>query len=222
MVPAMLAIRMVRASPRAMTATLVGNARNSQAVSAINGNAATPEGCQTGPSSVATSGWIVTAIDSAQRERQNAGPAEAAVHAGMQSRQVMLPLRQQRQHQPPLRGEGEFAHRIDQAERHVHLAECRRAGGGADQQREQAIAAVLHQSAGGERQADVQQLAQDFPAHHEARPHRTAQQQRDGAAVEMTSCCATNAQAPAPARALTTPTRVPSPCPVSVRHASFR
>ena len=53
---------MVRASPRAMTATLVGNARNSQAASAINGNAAMPEGCQTGPSSVATSGWIVTAI----------------------------------------------------------------------------------------------------------------------------------------------------------------
>ena len=40
--------------------------------------------------------------------------------------------------------------------------------------------------------------------------------------VELTSCCATSAQAPAPARALTTPVRVPNPCPVSVRHASFR
>ena len=68
--------------------------------------------------------------------------------------------RKHRQHQPPLRGERQLAHRIDQTERHMHLAERRGAGGAANQQGEQAVAAVLHQSARGERQADAQQFSE--------------------------------------------------------------
>ncbi len=65
----------------------------------------------------------------------------------------------------------------------MNLTECRRTGGAADQQREQAVAAVLHQRAGGERQADPQQFAQSVPVHDAARPHRAAHQQGDGAAA---------------------------------------
>ena len=54
--PAMLPISAYRGTPRAMTATPAGNTRNSHAVSAISGNAAAPEGCQTGPSNICTSG----------------------------------------------------------------------------------------------------------------------------------------------------------------------
>ncbi len=70
----------------------------------------------------------------------------------------------------------------------------------ADQQREQTVAALVHQCAGGERQADPQQLPQPLPADRQnaaACGQRT--QQRKRPPPEMTSCCTTSAHAPAPA-----------------------
>ena len=93
-----------------------------------------------------------------------------------QARQLFLMLRKQRKHQPPLRGERQVTHRIDETERHMHLAERGGAGGAADQQSKQPVAAVLHESARGERQSDPEHFAEASRAHAAAQAHGAAQQ----------------------------------------------
>ena len=175
--PATLPISAYRGTPRAMTATPAGNSQEQPCCQRDQRQCRRAGGLPDRAKQYLHQRLNGQCHDAAQRERHQARPGEAAIQGRAQSGQIVLPLRKQRQHQPPLCGECEFAHRVDQTERHVHLAECGRAGRPADQQREHAIASVLYQRAGGQRQADAQHVAQVVPADDTARATGAAHEQ---------------------------------------------
>ena len=155
------------------------------------------------------------------REHDEPGEKGAAIHVRLQRDEIVLALRHGGQHQPPQRGQtrGRAACRPagtrDARRRAPPAPPCRRSawrtpGSGS------AAPACWRPAAGRSATAPGSP-----PSASPSRGFQVARRISESAPTsEVTHCCRTSAQAPAPAIAAAIPASVPSPCPITARPAS--